>query len=179
MKIVMFSNPLKNIDQFNVDPGHIVADFGSGSGHYTIALSKKIGNSGKVYALDIQKDLLEKLKKTSEGLGLSNINVIWADLDEERGSGLADEIIDRVVATNILFQVEKKDNLVKEIHRVLKTKGRVLLIDWSESFSGIGPQAQDVVKQDVARVLFESHGFVLEKEIQAGDHHYGLIFRKS
>jgi ubiquinone/menaquinone biosynthesis C-methylase UbiE len=175
----MFANPEKNISQFNVDPGHVIADFGSGQGHYSIATAKKIGNTGMVYALDIQQSLLQKLKNTAEELGLKNINIIWADLDEERGSTLKDGIIDRIIASNILFQVEKKDNLIAEIYRVLKPKGRVLLIDWQDSFSGLGPKENEIIKKDVARVMFESHNFIFEKEIQTGDHHYGLIFKKS
>lgn len=173
----MFSNPEKNISQFHVDQGMIVSDFGSGSGHYSIALAKAVGSSGKVYSIDIQQSLLQKLKNTANEMGISNINVIWADLEKPRGSTLKDGILDRVIVANTFFQIEKKDEFVEEIKRVLKPKGKVLFIDWTHSFNGLGPVGNMIVTHDMARVIFESHGFIFEKDILAGDHHYGLIFK--
>jgi len=173
----MFSDPEKNINQFHIDPGMIVADFGSGSGHYCIALAKAVGPSGKVYAIDVQQDLLDRTKKQATELGFDNVNVIWADLEKKHSSGIKDGIVDRVVASNILFQIEDKEAFIDEIKRVLKPKGMVLVVDWTDSFCGLGPQPEHVIKIDAAQVMFESYGFKFEKEISVGDHHYGLIFR--
>ena len=67
---------------------------------------------------------------------------------------------------------------MKEALRILKPKGQLLLIDWSESFGGIGPHANQVITPDMARVLCESAGFIFDKHIKVGDHHYGMIFKK-
>ena len=175
----MFLEPEKNISQFHVDPGMKVADFGAGTGYYAFLMSSLVGPSGKIYAFDIQKDLLNKLKKDSLSKNLNNIEVVWSDLDEENGTTLRDNYVDRVLITNTLFQVEKKDSVVLEAYRILKPKGKLLLIDWSDSYSGLGPKPGDVLKPDAARVICEHSGFVFEKEIQAGDHHYGFIFKKN
>ena len=58
----MFSNPEKNIEQLGLTPGMKVADLGSGSGFYTIASARLVGTSGLVYSIDIQKDLLTRIK---------------------------------------------------------------------------------------------------------------------
>jgi ubiquinone/menaquinone biosynthesis C-methylase UbiE len=174
----MFSSPEKNLEQFHVDPGMIVADFGSGSGHYTFELSKKVGNSGKVYAIDVQNDLLTRLKTHAKEMGFKNIEVVWGDFEELRGTTLSDGIIDRVVVANVMFQLEEKDIVIKEVKRILKPKGQVFVIDWSDSYNNLGPTANMVVKKDVMITLFESEGFKLDKEINVGDHHYGLIFKK-
>jgi hypothetical protein len=52
------------------------------------------------------------------------------------------------------------------------------VIDWSESFGGLGPRPQDVITKDKAIALFESLEFMLEREYEAGDHHYGFTVRK-
>ncbi len=174
----MFSNPEKNISQFNIDPGHVVVDLGSGSGHYTLASATLAGRSGKVFAVDIQKDLLQRLKKAAHEQNLTNVEVVWGDIDEPRGTTLRDAIADRVIIGNTLFQVENKINLIEEARRILKPKGKLLLIDWASSFGGLGPQIEDIISKDSARVMFEAHGFVFDKEFNAGDHHYGLIFKK-
>jgi ubiquinone/menaquinone biosynthesis C-methylase UbiE len=175
----MFSQPEKNISQIHIDPGMTVADLGSGTGNYSIALAHLVGPAGRVYAIDVQKDLLEKLKTESLNQKISNIDVLWGDLDEINGTGLVSDSVDRVIIANVLFQSEDKDQFIKEAKRILKPTGKLLFVDWTDSFSGLGPQPNEVIKPDVARTLFESEGFVFEKEIQVGDHHYGFIFKQS
>lgn len=174
----MFSNPEKNIDQFHIDPGMVVADLGAGAGSYAFPLSQRVGPSGKVYAVDVQKELISKLKSDANQKGISNIEIIWGDLDEEHGTTLRDSSVDRIVVANTFFQIEDKDTFMKETHRILKTGGLILLIDWLDSFGGVGPKGSDVIKPDVARTLFEDAGFVFEKDVKTGDHHYGMIFKE-
>jgi hypothetical protein len=54
----------------------------------------------------------------------------------------------------------------------------VFVIDWTDSFGGMGPRTADVVDKETATALFETQQFILEREFPAGDHHYGLAFRK-
>jgi hypothetical protein len=60
----------------------------------------------------------------------------------------------------------------------LKVGGRALVVDWSDSFGGIGPEPKKVVTKIAAQEMFEKNGFHLDREINAGSHHYGLIFKK-
>lgn len=175
----MFSQPEKNIKQVNIDPGMTVVDLGSGAGAYSISAAHLVGPAGRVYSVDVQKDLLEKLKTDALNQKLSNIEVVWGDLDEVNGTGLVSDSADRIIIANVLFQSEDKDNFIKEAKRILKPTGKLLFIDWTDSFGGLGPKPNDVIKPDVAHTLFESEGFVFEKEIQVGDHHYGFIFKQS
>jgi ubiquinone/menaquinone biosynthesis C-methylase UbiE len=175
----MFSSPEQNVEKVHIDPGMKVADLGSGAGFYSFAAAKLVGPSGRVYAVDVQKDLLEKLKNDSLGQGISNIEIIWGDLDEPNGTSLQNDTVERVIIANVLFQVEDKDALLVEAKRILKPGGKVLFIDWSDSYGGLGPQPSDIIRPDVARTMFESEGFTFEKDIEVGDHHYGLIFKLS
>ena len=175
----MFSDPEKNIEQFSLGKGNFVADFGSGSGFYTIAAASVVGIDGKVYAVDVQKDLLEKLKNEAKNIKhLNNVDIVWADLDILGGTRLRENSMDAVVAANTFFQLQEKDNACLEIKRILKQNGRVLFIDWVDSFGGIGPQPQHVFSEEQSKKLFEKHGFKIDKQISAGSHHYGIIFRK-
>lgn len=174
----MFSDPEKNIKQFNLVEGSYVADFGSGSGFYSFAAAEAVGQNGRVYALDVQKDLLEKVKKEAQFRHLANLEIIWADLEHVGGSKLREASIDAVILANILFQLEHKDNIALEIKRILKRGGKVLVVDWLSSFGGVGPQPKDVFEKEKVQELFIKHGFTLETEISAGTQHYGLIFRK-
>jgi len=170
----MFTDPESNLLQLGITPGMRVADFGAGSGFYSIKAAKLATGSGKVYAVDLQKDLLERLKKEAVHNHVS-IDVIWGDVERIGGSQIRDSYIDRVILSNILFQLEHKDDACLEIKRILKPGGKVLVIDWSVG-SPSGPVT--FVSRYEARSLFERAGFEFEKEIQAGDYHYGIIFKK-
>ena len=174
----MFSQPEKNIEQFSVDPGMKVADLGSGAGFYSIALARAVGKTGRVFAVDVQQELLSKLKNEAFRNNIDNIEVVWGDVDEENGSKLKEESVDKVIIANTLFQVDDKDNLAKEAYRILKKKGSLLLIDWTDSFGGLGPHNSRVVKPDQGRTILEKAGFSYLRDIKAGDHHYGMIFVK-
>lgn len=65
-----------------------------------------------------------------------------------------------------------------EIRRVLKENGKVLVVDWSDSFNGMGPQPNDIVTESVSRKMFTEKGFEFDEDFDAGEHHYGLIFHK-
>lgn len=174
----MFSDPENNIKQFALSPGMQVADFGSGSGFYSMAIARAVSPGGKVFAVDIQKDLLEKLKNGAKQNHLNNIDVIWSDLEHLGGTKLRENSLDAVTVCNLFFQIENKDALCLEIKRVLKNNARVLVIDWEGSFGGVGPSDIDVVSKIKMTTIFHDHGFVLDREISAGAEHYGLVFRK-
>jgi ubiquinone/menaquinone biosynthesis C-methylase UbiE len=174
----MFSDPKKNIEQCGLSLGATVADFGSGSGHYARAISQVVGDKGKVYAIDIQKDLLAKLKNEATKEHFYNIEVIWGDIEKRGGTRLKDASIDMVVISNLLFQVSDKDTVASEASRVTKPGGQVLVIDWSEGSVGLGPRPDMIFDKAKAKELFLKNGFMFEKDINTGEHHYGIIFKK-
>jgi len=173
----MFSDPQKNVESFELEPEMIVADLGAGSGFYAINSAKAV-KLGKVYAVDIQKELLERVKNMAVKEQLDNVELVWGDIEEAGGSKLEDGSVDAVIIANTLFQVENKKSLIDEAKRILKTKGKLLLVDWLDSYGGLGPKQSDIVGVQDAEDMFTAEGFKLERDISAGEHHYGLVFRK-
>ena len=177
--ISMFSDPEKNIDQFSLGKGNYVADFGTGSGFYALAAAEAVGETGKVYAIDVQKDLLNRLKNEARTIRhLMNLEVIWADLDHFGGTRLRDASLDAVIASNVFSQLEHKDNAAMEIGRTLKKGGRALIIDWSGAYTKVGPAAKDIFSITAAKELFKKYGLEEDREIFPGGQHYGVILRK-
>jgi ubiquinone/menaquinone biosynthesis C-methylase UbiE len=174
----MFSDPQKNVEVLGLLPGMKVADFGAGSGFYSITLGKIVGGSGRVYAIDIQKDLLTKLQNEARAKGVLSLEIIWGDVEVLGGTKIREQSLDAVVIANLLFQVEKKDIVLKEALRVLNPHGKLLFVEWSDSFGGLGPRPQDIVTESGAVSMFESIGFKKVRSFSAGAHHYGLIFEK-
>jgi len=175
----MFSNPKAIVNGLGITPGMVIADVGSGSGEYSLALARAAGHSGRVYAIDVQKDLLTKLKSQAIGQGIGTIEIIWGDLEKVGGAGLADGSVDLVIVANVLFQIENKENVIKEAIRIAKPQGRIVVVEWLDSFGGLGPRPQDVVSPEEVLKMFENLRLRKSSDLKAGDHHYGLIFQKT
>lgn len=174
----LFLNPEKVIEEWDIRPGDIIADFGCGAGFFSIPLGKRVGSNGRVYALDIRPEALEAVKAKIKINHLFNIETTRADLESDRGSGLKSETIDKVVITNILFQAENKERILEEAHRILKPGGSAMVIEWNENKTSSGPVLPKTISMGNAEQMFKEANFTLTKKFNAGSHHYGLIFKK-
>ncbi|MCA9360896.1 methyltransferase domain-containing protein [Candidatus Nomurabacteria bacterium] len=166
------------VTQFHLREGDMVADFGAGSGFFLPALSQTVGETGRVFACEIQKALVERLGDQARLQKLSNIHPLWCDLEEPNGIKIPTGELDAGVLVNTFFMMEDKNAAVAEMGRTVRAGGKFFVIDWTESFAGMGPAPDHVVTAEESTAIFESNGFVFEREYPAGGHHYGLAFRK-
>ncbi len=174
----MFSDPVQNLKTLGLRETDIVADLGAGTGFYAVAAGAMVPH-GKVYAVEVQKDFLLTIKQKTKEACLPNVECLWGDIEKIGGSKIGDGIVDAVVASNVLFQVEDKEGFIDEAKRILKSGGKVLLVDWSDA-AFLGPLAAKlIVQKEKAREMFEQKGFVHQNDINAGLHHYGMILKKS
>jgi ubiquinone/menaquinone biosynthesis C-methylase UbiE len=176
----MIAGPDHILSQIPLPPGSHVADIGAGTGHYALALAEKLQSSqGKVFALDIQKDLLDRLQQDALQRGMENISIIWGNAENDKGTRLRNDSIDVVFITNTFFQIEHKNNFLQEVRRILKRGGQVVLVDWTDSFGGLGPRQDHIVAPEESKRIFIENNFSHERDIDAGAHHYGIIFHKA
>ncbi len=173
----MFTSPINNLKAFALHEGSIVADLGAGTGHYTIAVAPIVGR-GKVYAIDISKDFVTTIKNKIVEDQLDNVEVLWGNVETLGGTRIKNEALDAAIASNILFQVEDKHTFIDEIKRILKPKGRLLLVDWHTGPGATIPTPKGALSKELAHEIFNKKGFVLEREIDAGAYHYGMILVK-
>lgn len=174
----MFSDPKNIVKQLDIQSGWRIADFGAGVGHFAKALSPLVGLTGKIYAIEVQKEVLGRLGTDAEHGGMGNIEPVWGNIEVPMGTRLRDSSIDMVLVANVLFQSEHRAGLLVEAKRVLHPGGKIVVIDWQESFGSMGPQPGDVVNQAEAEKLLKEAGFTIDKTIDAGAHHYGIIAHK-
>lgn len=175
----MFSNPDEVVKQLGIREGEVVADFGCGAGTYSIAIARALNGSGRVYAIDVQKDILTRVQNTAKEEGVGGIvSVIWGNLEIEGGTKIKDQTVDLVILANVLFQSHERSAMVREARRILRHGGRVLVIDWVESFNNLGPRPHDIVTEHEVAKIFEEENFSFDRHIDAGPHHYGHVYRK-
>lgn len=172
-----FAHPPRNVAVLGVEPGMKIADFGAGSGAYVLAMAERLAHSGHIYAIDVQRDLLTRIKNEAHKRGYNNVDIIWCDLERPNASRIADQHLDLVLVSNLLFQVDRKEAVLAEARRILKPSGRLAIIDWAESFGGMGPHKKDVVPKGRGKELAAETGFEFVKEFKAGAHHWGIVCR--
>lgn len=170
-----FLNPKTQIDRLGLNPGNIVVDFGVGSGHYSFLAAEAVTQRGVVYAVDINQDLLTRVKRDAVEKGFSWLETIWADLEDSHSTKLSPKVADVIILSNVLFSIENKQNLVTEIQRILKPGGKVLVVEWGGSYNGIGPHPSKVFFEEDAKRLFIKNNFEISNIINDSSHHYSFI----
>ncbi|HVV14877.1 MAG TPA: methyltransferase domain-containing protein [Candidatus Paceibacterota bacterium] len=173
-----FLHPGAAVRAAGIHEGLLVADFGAGSGFFTRAAAREVGDAGAVWAVDQNRDLLPRIKNLSAGEGLNNVEVMHGDIEVVGGTNLPENHFDFVILANVLFMLSERGECMAEMRRVLKKTGRVLVIDWKDSFGGLGPHPDHVITQEAAQALFEKHGFTMGPAVPAGEYHWGFVVRK-
>src|SRR3569623_622585 len=173
-----FLHPASVVASAGIHEGMYIADLGAGSGLFSRAAARAVGEGGVVWAIDAQRELLPRLKPLAEGEGLKNIEILQGDVEVVGGPHLPEGAFDVAIAANILFSLQHKHELVAEIRRILRKGGNALVVDWSDSHGGLGPHPGHVVTREAAEKMFEAQGFAIAKAIHAGAYHWGFLARK-
>jgi ubiquinone/menaquinone biosynthesis C-methylase UbiE len=172
-----FLNPVQSVRELPLTEGSVVADFGSGSGHFARALADVVGDTGIVYLIDINPNLMPHVGRAGSTTA-RNMRFVVGDLTVPGASRIAEGSIDAVVIANLLFQVDDPGAVMGEAVRILRPGGVVLAIDWTDSWGGAGPEPSKIVTAARARKMFEAVGMRYVKEYMPGDHHWGMILEK-
>lgn len=175
---MQFTNPQQNIRELGLTGEETLVIFGSGAGGHTFAALQVLGGKGRVVAIDPRQQLLDRVQSEVDRMRLTGFTAKCADYERANGTGLQQQYADVVMVPNTLFSASHKGALLDEAFRVLKFGGKLLLVDWKDSFGGMGPQPEHVVSEDVARTLIETAGFATERTYTAGAQHYGILVRK-
>jgi len=156
--------------------GMKVADLGAGTGHYALAAANIVGKEGRVYAIDVQEDILKHIRDKAADKDLKNIDTIWGDVEKPAGTKLRDASVNAVILSNTLFQLDHKGGAITEIKRILMPGGKLLVVDWAGAYGGLGPHPDHVVPEQNAEALFIEAGFHKVKAFRGGPHHYSILF---
>ena len=121
-----FFLPRMNIlREVGIQPGFHVLDYGCGPGGYIIAAAKLVGKSGKIYALDIHPLAIQRVQSTASKKQLANVETICSDCK----TGLPDKSIDIILLYDIFHGLSEPNEVLGELHRVLKPNGILSLSD--------------------------------------------------
>ena len=121
-----YHQPEKVMDVVGVKPGMVIGEVGAGSGYFTFHLSRRVGDTGKIYANDISRRALASLRRKSEEEGISNIETIVGEVEDPL---LPDGELDMVFIVNAFHDLAKPVELLNNLVPSLKPGAPVVIID--------------------------------------------------
>jgi ubiquinone/menaquinone biosynthesis C-methylase UbiE len=121
----LFLHPAEVLKEAEIKSGFHVLDFGCGTGSYAVAAAEVVGESGKVYALDVHPPSAPFVRKSADKKGLRNIETVTSDC----ATGLDRESIDVVLFYDTFHMLKDRDAVLRELHRVLKLSGHLSFSD--------------------------------------------------
>lgn len=167
-----WQNPKEILELIDLNPDYVTADLGCGSGFFSVPLSRMVK---KVYAIDVQKEMLDFLEQKIQRQKIINIEPLLSGKDKvplENGS------VDLLITVNTLHEFPDKEKIIEEIRRVLKPEGQAVIIDFKKESIAIGPPVAIRVSQSQAKHLFEERGFTVVK-LHELMYHYLIVFRRA
>jgi len=166
---LQWNNPEEFVADSKIPRGARVAEIGCGSGWFTFALEKAVRPRGIVYALDMQPAMLQILRAKRE-----HWERILTLPCSENSFELDDGEVDLVFHANTLHECEEPLKHLKEVNRVLKTDGRLVLIEWlwKGEENHPGPENTHRLEPDTVRDLLQESGFDVQQTEDIGPYHY-------
>jgi len=128
----LFVDPYRILDEAGLKEAQRVLEIGCGPGFFTLAAAKIVGEKGKVFALDVNPVAIEDVQRKIEARGLKNVETLLCDAGK---TGLPDESVDVAFLFGVIHDIDGLDTVVREMHRVLKGEGVLVMqkpSQWSE-----------------------------------------------
>ena len=174
-----FLNPESILKRVGLSAGHKVADLGCGGGYFILQAARMVGDNGLAYGVDVLKEVLSSVASKARMFGLSNVKTVWADVEVYGGAKeIKNESIDAVLLIQLFSQTTKHSDIFKEVLRITKAGGVVLVVDWKNCKLGFSPKEEDCPSSVEIKEKASQAGFTFQEEFKAGPYHNGLIFKK-
>lgn len=119
--------PQKLLSSLQLEPGMRVGDFGCGNGFYTLQLAQRVGPRGRIFAIDIQPEMLELLQARAEPRGLGNIEPVLATADDPR---LPAGQLDLVLMVDVYHELDDPELVLRAVRQSLRPQGRLVLVEF-------------------------------------------------
>ncbi|MEP7256885.1 MAG: class I SAM-dependent methyltransferase [Flavitalea sp.] len=162
------------IDSMKLGPQAVVADIGAGTGYYTFRIASKVPK-GKVYAVDVQEELIRYLEEKKSKTGMQHVEVVMGD---SISVNLPDNSLDLAIMVDVYHELAWPQEILQSIRKSLKPDGRILLIEYRGEDPSIPIKA--LHKTTVTQISSEmkANDFIIERQEEFLPIQHFLVFRK-
>jgi SAM-dependent methyltransferase len=168
--------PETALDKIGVKPGMTVADVGAGVGYFTIRLAKRVGPKGKVYAIDVQPEMLAVLKDRLAKAKASNVVPL---LGSETDPKLPANSFDLILMVDVYHELSQPQRMLQKMLAALKPDGHLVLLEYRKEDPHIPIRSEHKMSVAEAKAEVEAEGFRLESVLKDLPRQHILLFRKN
>ena len=168
-----WQRPDRIMDALGIGEGSVVADLGAGGGWFTVRLARRVGPNGKVYAEDIQPQMVEATRRRAQREALRNVETILGTPVDPK---LPPRSIDALLMVDAYHEVEQPVTLLRNIAKALKPTGVIGVVDFKKDGGGPGPQMDERVDPEKVIADAIAAGLELRKREDFLRYQFMLIF---
>jgi predicted methyltransferase len=144
-----WQKPDQIMDALNIADGSTVADIGAGAGWFTIRLARRVGPRGKVYAQDVQREMLDAIRRRVAKEGLESVET---RLGKGSDTSLPSSALDAVLVVDVYPEVEDRITFLRNLGASLKPNGRIGIVNYKPGKGGPGPAPDEGLRVDASVV---------------------------
>jgi SAM-dependent methyltransferase len=171
----MEENPEGALDAIGIKPGMTVADVGAGTGYMTLRMAKRVGPSGRVYANDIQPEMLTQLRNQAAKAKLSNIQtVLGAGADAKLPAGR----MDLILLVDVYHEFSQPQSMLQSLRAALKPEGRLVLLEYRKEDPSVPIRPDHKMSVQEVKIELEAEGFHLDQVIETLPRQHILVLTK-
>jgi SAM-dependent methyltransferase len=168
-------NPDGGLDALNLKPGMVVADVGAGTGYMSLKIAKRVGPSGKVYAEDVQPEMLDKVRANAAKAKAANVIALQGTFTDTR---LPAGQIDLVLMVDVYHEFSEPQKMVQSIRKSLKPDGRMVLLEYRKEDPKIPIREEHKMTVAEVKAELEPEGFTLSQVIETLPRQHILILTR-
>jgi ubiquinone/menaquinone biosynthesis C-methylase UbiE len=163
------------LDAIKLAAGATVADVGAGSGYMTVKMARRVGPTGKVFANDIQPQMLSMLRQRLDHEKLSNVELVLGTLDDPK---LPANTIDLILMVDVYHEFSEPQKMLQRMHDSLKADGRLVLLEYRKEDPSIPIRPDHKMSVAEAKMEVEAEGFTLTTVDERLPRQHILVFTK-
>jgi ubiquinone/menaquinone biosynthesis C-methylase UbiE len=169
-------SPDQAIRLLKIQKGASVADIGAGSGYMTVRLAAQVGSAGRVYANDVQPQMLEMLRRRLERQKIANVTLIQGDIDDPK---LPPASVDLELMVDVYHELSRPQAMLRHLRDALKPGGRLALLEYRKEDPTIPIRPEHKMSVREAKMEVEAEGFTLAAVDESLPRQHVLIFSVS
>lgn len=163
------------LDALKITPGSVVADVGAGSGYMTIRMAKLVGPAGKVYANDIQPQMIDILRRRLEREKITNVEPVLGTFSDPR---LPAGALDLILMVDVYHEFSEPQAMLRRMRDALKPTGRLVLFEYRKEDPSIPIRPDHKMSVAEAKMEVEAEGFTLTQVDERLPRQHILVFTK-
>jgi ubiquinone/menaquinone biosynthesis C-methylase UbiE len=164
------------LDALKLPVGATVADVGAGSGYMTVKMAKRVGPTGKVYANDIQPQMLSMLRQRLDREKIPNVELVLGTYDDPR---LPANTIDLILMVDVYHEFSQPQQMLRRMRESLKPGGRLVLLEYRKEDPSIPIRPDHKMSVAEAKMEVEAEGFTLASVDERLPRQHILVFTKN